>query len=513
MTDASNSTGQPWPDSPWLGVWRADEQRAADEQAARAARAAHKPGPREPLRPGALGPWWRAGWRAALGRRPDAGQLAGLQATPAVMACLLLSNVLAQVAWERLAIHGPAQFYWQGLLDNWLTILVLVWLCAWVRPVRPGVAHLICLVLSIEFAIIHALGAAWALMARAGGPPGGGSWWPWIWWGLPQLWWLAAMGAVLWRLGDGHWRAWLGALLLMLGLLALHAAGPSSSVWYPVSTQDEAERPRLRLTDAVLEQQPQLLARQLAALKPQRPGVVDVYVLTFAPYGDEDVFSRESAMVAEVMGQRFDAQGRVLQLVNHPGMAEQLPWATPGHLTRALAHIGKVMDPREDVLFIHLTSHGARNGRLATHLWPLDIAELTPRALKAALDEAGIRHRVLSISACFSGSWIGPLADADSLVMTAADADHTSYGCGRLSPLTFFGRAMYDELLRSQTLSFTEAHARARELIRQREQAAGKDDGYSNPQIRQGERIGPRLEALRQRLIKAGTAARPASPR
>jgi len=47
--------------------------------------------------------------------------------------------------------------------------------------------------------------------------------------------------------------------------------------------------------------------------------------------------------------------------------------------------------------------------------------------------------RVISVSACCSGSWIAPLAGDTALVMTAADADHTSYGCGRRSELTFFG--------------------------------------------------------------------------
>jgi hypothetical protein len=42
--------------------------------------------------------------------------------------------------------------------------------------------------------------------------------------------------------------------------------------------------------------------------------------------------------------------------------------------------------------------------------------------------------------------------------MTAADADHTSYGCGRLSELTFFGRALFDEQLR-KTHSFEQAFA------------------------------------------------------
>jgi hypothetical protein len=84
--------------------------------------------------------------------------------------------------------------------------------------------------------------------------------------------------------------------------------------------------------------------------------------------------------------------------------------------------------------------------------------------------------------------------------MTASDADHTSYGCGRKSPLTFFGRAMYDEQIRSQTLSFEKAHAAARLIIDKREKEAGKDDGYSNPQIKVGGRIRAYLDKLQARL-------------
>ena len=79
--------------------------------------------------------------------------------------------------------------------------------------------------------------------------------------------------------------------------------------------------------------------------------------------------------------------------------------------------------------------------------------------------------------------WIEPLATDSTLIMTAADATHTSYGCGRLSELTFFGRAVFHEQLR-QTHSFTEAFAKAVPLIQQREVEAGKSDGFSNPQIR-----------------------------
>ena len=95
--------------------------------------------------------------------------------------------------------------------------------------------------------------------------------------------------------------------------------------------------------------------------------------------------------------------------------------------------------------------------------------------------------------------WIEPLATDSTLIMTAADATPTSYGCGRLSELTFFGRAVFHEQLR-QTYSFTEAFAKAVPLIQQREVEAGKADGFSNPQIRVGPQITPVLQALEQRL-------------
>jgi hypothetical protein len=95
------------------------------------------------------------------------------------------------------------------------------------------------------------------------------------------------------------------------------------------------------------------------------------------------------------------------------------------------------------------------------------------------------------------------LAEPGTLMMTASDAEHTSYGCGRNSELTFFGRAMYGEQLRT-TRSFEAAHAAARKVIDQREKEAGKTDGYSNPQIAMGEAIRPVLAALAARLDAAG---------
>ena len=195
----------------------------------------------------------------------------------------------------------------------------------------------------------------------------------------------------------------------------------------------------------------------------------------------------------------FDSAGRTIQLVNHPRTADEWPWATPLNLQRTIQRVATLMDKDQDVLFIHLTSHGAHSGALSASLWPMEVDEVTPGLLRQWLDESGIRWRVVSVSACHSGSWIEPLAGPGTLVMTASDVEHTSYGCGSRSEFTFFGRAMYDEQLR-QTRSFEQVHAAARAVIERREREAGKTDGYSNPQIAMGDEMRQHLDTLRRQL-------------
>jgi hypothetical protein len=325
-----------------------------------------------------------------------------------------------------------------------------------------------------------------------------GSWGAWILWGIPVT--LTALAQLVLLARSGRGRRWPLSIVaaMMVAVVALGIAARPADFWYSEKQEADSEGPPprfLKLTPELMEAQPVLLSRQLAALAPQRPGQVDMYALTFAPYGD-DVFRRESQMVAQVMSQRFGTAGRTVQLVNHVDTSDALAWATTLNLQRAIRSIARTMDREEDVLFVYLTSHGARDGQLAASFWPFELTELTPATLRKWLDEAGIRHRVVAVSACYSGSWIPALAGDATLVLTAADADHTSYGCGYKSELTFFGRAMFDEQLRKHTRSFEQAHAAAREVIRQREIDAGKDDGYSNPQLSSGAAIRAKLASF-----------------
>ncbi len=459
--------------------------------------------------------WYVQGARCNAFRPP---RWNGLQASPELVAVMAFAGVLLTLLLERTYIAGPAHFYWQALTAGWLGTAIAAWICYLLLP-RPAVGshadsapsavHLFCMLMAQSQTISLLTGIAYAVLIRNGGysEEALGRWGVWAAWLAPILWGIAAQLTMLWRAGTRRPVPMLLAGLALLAATALYVVQPME-FWYPARQPDEdAQRKRLELSQEMMEAQPRLLARRLRDLQAQRPGIIDLYGLTFAPYADEDVFRRESDMVSQVMAQRFDANGRTLQLINHAETVEQWPWATPLNLQRALRHIGKVMNPAEDILFLHLTSHGARDGELAAGFWPMTVAGITPSALKGWLDKARIKYRVISISACYSGSWIDALADENTLVMTAADADHTSYGCGRRSELTFFGRAMYDEQLRDSTLDFEEAFATARNVIKQREEEAGKSDGYSNPQIKTGKAIRDRLTQLRKRLMLPDTSA------
>jgi hypothetical protein len=154
------------------------------------------------------------------------------------------------------------------------------------------------------------------------------------------------------------------------------------------------------------------------------------------------------------------------------------------------------MDRDEDLLFLYLTSHGSEDHRLSMGFWPLQLNDLDPQTLRDMLDRAGIRWRVIAISACYSGGFIDALREERTLVLTASDAQHQSFGCGAESDFTYFGRA-YDEALRA-TYSFTEAFERARTRIAEREKAEALT--ASNPQVFIGERVGRKLDAFSARL-------------
>jgi hypothetical protein len=259
------------------------------------------------------------------------------------------------------------------------------------------------------------------------------------------------------------------------------------------STRENATSPGVRERDR------QLLDDTLAKLAPQRPGAPDLYVVGFAGDSEENVFRNEVRYLETLMAQRFGARDRVVSLINHRDslMAAPRPLATLGNLRRALAALGKRMDPEQDLLLLFMTMHGTEGHELFVQMVPGYLDLIDPQELRAALDDAGIRNRVLVISACYSGGFVPALENDDTLILTASRKNRPSFGCGSESNITYFGRAWLLEGL-NDTTDFVAAFESARTRIAEREKA--EDFKPSFPQIDVGANILPRLHAWQTQL-------------
>jgi Peptidase C13 family len=209
-----------------------------------------------------------------------------------------------------------------------------------------------------------------------------------------------------------------------------------------------------------------------------------VTVVAFGLYGNQSVFESEATAAARIVAERFGGASVTVR-----ANTKERTDATIETLGAALDDAAKDMDAENDLLVVILSSHGGRAG-LAVK--PANGPEdtLWPPSLAAMLDHTRVRHRAVIISACYSGVFIPVLANADTLVITAADANHPSFGCEDGAQWTYFGEAFFDKAMR-RTGSLKEAFALARVLVREREMF----DNFapSNPQLAGGENIALRF--------------------
>jgi Peptidase C13 family len=260
----------------------------------------------------------------------------------------------------------------------------------------------------------------------------------------------------------------------------------------------EAGDPSALVRESIYHAQPTLLAEEIEALAPQRPGAPDLYFVGVAGYAGQDVFKKEVETVRSLFDERFGTRDRSLLLVNNRGTADQLPMASDGNLRLALDAVAAKMNVDKDVLFLFLTSHGAKDS-FAVSFPPFRLKDLSPKELRQMLDGAGIRWRVIVISACFSGSFVDALEDRQTLIITAASSERTSFGCSSENDWTYFGDAYFNQALRHGS-SFIAAFGEAQQIIAAREHK--EELTPSEPQIYVG-------AAIEQKLAQLGRAAPP----
>ena len=177
------------------------------------------------------------------------------------------------------------------------------------------------------------------------------------------------------------------------------------------------------------------------------------FFLGFAGVGEQKVFAQEIGLASRVLGERYAIDGRSLSLINDERDLERAPLATVSGLKYALLGLAARMNRDRDVLFLSISSHGAEDPAIVVSNSQLPLNDLTGEDLAEALRDSGIRWRVIIISACYAGGFLDYLRDPQTIVIAAAAADRTSFGCSNDRDLTYFGEAFYRDALPRRALS------------------------------------------------------------
>jgi len=242
-------------------------------------------------------------------------------------------------------------------------------------------------------------------------------------------------------------------------------------LWYAADGEDDGTDDWMEGERLLFEQADRIdaAAARLEAGDPDRP---DVFFLGLAGVAEERVFAEELLLAQRVISDRYGAGGRSLLLVNDRRDRETHPLATVHGLRRALARMGERMDRADDVLFLMLTSHGSDDPFLSISNgeWPLE--QLDADTLRSALDESLVKWRVIVISACHSGAFIEALADENTIILTSAAGDRTSFGCSDDRDVTEFGAAFVRDAL-PHAPSLASAFDQAKRRVAEREQEEG----------------------------------------
>lgn len=319
---------------------------------------------------------------------------------------------------------------------------------------------------------------------------------------IPVVWFALAFGRFAIRLAPGLGTARKAGVLVLAAALLLAprwVVNPASRLWVPAAEVEGAESaagPDSPQSEETLYGQFDLLDEALDAIEPGQEGVTELFTITFAGDGTQDVFRSEAEGADAVLSEAFDSASHAIVLANNKARPQDRPFATVSALERALQTVADRMNGDEDILALFLTSHGSEDHHLVVSLPPYDFEDLTPERLRSMLDDAGIRYRIVIVSSCYSGGFIAPLAGPDTMVISASAADRPSFGCRDGAQWTDFGNAFFPEAL-AQTASFEGAFRIASARIAEREAREGLP--ASMPQISVGAGIREQLQRLETR--------------
>jgi hypothetical protein len=183
----------------------------------------------------------------------------------------------------------------------------------------------------------------------------------------------------------------------------------------------------------------------------------------------QPVFDNATHAVAAWLAEHGVAEADIHRLAASAGARNRA--VEPATLRRVLGRIATLQSGPGDGCFIFITSHGGRG--LGIYLSRED-EMLTPKALARALGQgcAGV-PTVVIVSGCYSGSFAQPpMAAPNRIVLTAARADRSSFGCAADRTYTDYDACLLGSLAHAS--SWQAAFAETKDCVSRREHQLGE---------------------------------------
>lgn len=245
--------------------------------------------------------------------------------------------------------------------------------------------------------------------------------------------------------------------------------------------------PKEKIIEHVIYNQLDLLDKSIHQLKKNNSPTPKLYSLIIAGDGTQEVFRRESIYLKNNF--LSEQASQTIYLTNSRRNIDETPIATVTSIGKSLMALSHVMDKENDILFVYATSHGREN-KISLKHEGMSLAAVEAKSFSKMLEKTNIKWKVIVLSACYSGSFIDELSNDNTLIITSAAHDKTSFGCSDNTQFTYFGEAFFKESL-PQSHSFVEAFEKSKALISQWETEQEYDE--SLPQIHKPKAITDQL--------------------
>lgn len=211
--------------------------------------------------------------------------------------------------------------------------------------------------------------------------------------------------------------------------------------------ESDTEPPQIA-ADVLWSAQPALVRKTTSNLLAPMANTRNVYTLAIAGSGTEALFSHEAHEALRAAAFHFgnESRGGVL-LSNGRDDVMHAPLATRANIAAVTNSVAQQADARKDILFLYLVSHGSRTAELSSELYDYQpVQPISSVSIADILRKSGISRRIIVISACYSATWIPALADDNTIVITAAAKERTSFGCDNSRRITLFGQHFLSSL-------------------------------------------------------------------